>query len=165
MTCSIMLRTLLRSLALMLGLATVGAASAQATSVSLGAGFDREAPVEITADSLSLDRDSGTAQFAGGVMIVQGGMELKAGKVTVTYADEGSDIESMVATGGVTFISGEDLAESQQAIYKPDSGTLQMRGDVILTQGNNAIASETLDIDLETGNGVLTGRVRVVVKQ
>ena len=34
-------------------------------------------------------------------------MELKAGKVAVTYADEGSDIESMVATGGVTFISGE----------------------------------------------------------
>ena len=37
-----------------------------------------------------------------------------------------------------------------------------MTGDVILTQGQNALSSDSLTIDLNSGTGSLSGRVRTV---
>jgi lipopolysaccharide export system protein LptA len=37
-----------------------------------------------------------------------------------------------------------------------------MTGSVLLTQGQNALSSETLHIDLNTGTGQLEGRVQTI---
>ena len=37
-----------------------------------------------------------------------------------------------------------------------------MTGDVLLTQGANALSSERLRIDLNAGTGALEGRVRTI---
>jgi lipopolysaccharide export system protein LptA len=42
------------------------------------------------------------------------------------------------------------------------AGTVEMLGDVLLTQGGNALASERLVIDLNAGTGVLDGRVQTI---
>jgi lipopolysaccharide export system protein LptA len=39
-----------------------------------------------------------------------------------------------------------------------------MTGDVVLTQGQSALSSERLVIDLATGTGRLDGRVRTVFR-
>lgn len=150
-----------------LGLALAGPALAQGTAISLGQGADPDAPVEITSDRLELDQDTGAAAFVGAVEVVQGDLRLTAGRVDVTYSsgqDGDGAIESLRATGGVTFTGGGEVAESREAVYDPDAGRLRMTGDVVLTQGRNALAAEALDMDLETGNGVLTGRVRAVLR-
>lgn len=142
-----------------------GMVLAQGAAVSVGDGHDPDEPVEVTSDSLSFDQDSGIAIFTGNVVIVQSNMRMTAPRVEVTYddTDSGGEIRQMLATGGVTYSADGDVAESREATYDPESGLLQMRQDVIVTQGRTAIAGQVLDLDMETGSGVMTGRVRAVL--
>ena len=62
---------LVRTICVMLLIAP--AAFAQGADVALGlSAFDREAPVEVTADELSIDQATGAATFDGNVLVVQG---------------------------------------------------------------------------------------------
>jgi len=74
------------------------------TDIALrGLAADPEAPIEITADGLTVDQDSRSAVFAGNVVIGQGELRIAAGRVEVIYSDETGDIARLNASGGVTF--------------------------------------------------------------
>lgn len=142
------------------------AALAQGTSVNLGSlRHDTSLPVEVTSDNLSVQNEQGVAVFDGNVVVVQGEMRLAAGNIEVRYAEQeggNTEISDMIATGGVTFGNGADAAESKEAVYSPEAGTLVMTGDVILTQGPSVISGQKLTVDLGAGTGVMEGRVRTV---
>ena len=65
-------------------------------------------------------------------------------------------------SGNVTLSNGEEAAESQQATYEVATGIIEMEGDVLLTQGQNALSSQSLRIDLNAGTGTLQGRVQTI---
>ena len=138
----------------------------QSASIALGtSAFDKTQPVEVSADSLSVNQGDGTAIFDGNVLVVQGEVRLSAGKVTVEYSQEDgkpSGIARLLASGGVTFVTSSDAVEAKDAVYSVEQGTVRLSGDVLLTQGANAIAGDTLSINLETGSGTMEGRVRTV---
>lgn len=139
------------------------AAFAQGTSVPFGAAEqDTSLPVEVTAESLSVSQNDGTALFTGNVIIGQGAMRLTAPRVLVFYTDDQSAIERLEATGGVTLVNGDQAAESDRADYQVNVGTIRMTGNVLLTQGANTLVSETMDVDLENGTAQMNGRVRTV---
>lgn len=126
---------------------------------------DKTAPVEVTADSLKVDQQSGQAVFSGDVNVTQGGMHLKAAQVEVFYAnDNRSQISKLHATGGVTLVSPTEAAEAQEAVYDVSAGTVVMTGNVLLTQGENVMSGNTLNVDLGTGTGTMDGRVRTLLK-
>lgn len=127
-------------------------------------GTDADAPVEVTADQLSVDQESGVAVFTGDVMIVQGGMRLTAPEVQVFYGEEGDTIQRLEARGGVLLVNGEDAAEAQRADYDVESGKIVMLGEVLLSQGRATVAAERMEVTLETGQAELTGRVRTVLQ-
>lgn len=142
---------------------------AQGTNVAFGAfTHNTTLPVEVTADSLSVDQSDGTAVFSGNVMIGQGDMRITAGQVRVSYADASSDatgrVERLEASGGVTLVSGAEAAEAREAIYSIDNGTIVMSGDVVLTQGRNALSAGKLTVNLKAGTGVLEGGVRTILQ-
>lgn len=142
-----------------------GPALAQ-TNVDLGGlRADPTAPVEITADSLTVDRESGSAVFSGSVVIGQGEMRIAAGRVQVTYDDATGDITRLAASGGVTFVTGTEEAEAAQADYDLAGGLLTLTGDVLLTQGPSALAAERMVVNLATGSAQMDGRVRTVFAQ
>ena len=68
----------------------------------------------------------------------------------------------MLATGNVTLSNGSEAAEAARASYVVATGIVEMEGDVLLTQGANALSSEKLRIDLTAGTGFLDGRVRTI---
>ncbi|MEM7717784.1 MAG: LptA/OstA family protein [Pseudomonadota bacterium] len=151
--------------ALLFWILWVNGTVAQTANIAVGTGgFDASLPVEVTADEFSVDQASGEAVFDGNVLIVQGDLRLSAGTVTIEYAAEGSDnaIARLLATGGVTFVTASDAAEAADAIYSVAQGTVTLSGDVLLTQGRNAIAGDRLVVDLGSGNGRMEGRVRTV---
>lgn len=125
---------------------------------------DTSAPVEVTADALSVNQSDGTALYTGNVVIIQGQMRLAAPRVLVVYVKGGGRIERLEATGGVTLVSGEEAAEAQRADYDIDAGSVVMSGNVLLTQGENALTSERLVVDLESGTAQMDGRVRTVLQ-
>lgn len=120
---------------------------------------DTTLPVQVAADQLAVNNADGTAIFSGNVVVTQGEMKLAAGEVKVTYGITQSDIESLVASGGVTVTNLGDAAEAQEAVYTIDSGVIVLSGDVLLTQGGSAMAGQKLSINLKDGTGVMEGRV------
>ncbi|CAN0605281.1 unnamed protein product, partial [Ectocarpus sp. 12 AP-2014] len=125
----------------------------------------RTQQVEVTADELRVDQSNGQAVFAGNVLVVQGEVRMSAGRVAVVYAQEDgapNGISSLQATGGVTFVTPNDAVEAREATYSVARGTVQLSGDVILTKGQNAISSERMVVDLNSGQGRMEGRVRTI---
>ena len=156
---------MIRGLALAVALG-FGTASLAQTNINLGGiSADPTAPVEVTADTLTVDQDSGTATFSGNVVIGQGDLRISAGAVNVVYSSETGDIARLLASGGVTFVTAREAAEATQADYDLTSGTLTLTGDVLLTQGASALTAERMTVNLNTGSAQMSGRVRTVFQQ
>ena len=154
-----MLRQFLIALAL-----TAGPTLAQ--DVSFGSiEADTSAPVEVAADSLSVNQGDGSAVFTGNVVIGQGEMRLSADKVTVEYAQGGQDrIKSLHAVGNVTLVSGADAAEAAEGVYQVETGQVTLSGQVVLTQGRNVLTGDKMVVNLATGATQVDGRVRSVLQ-
>jgi lipopolysaccharide export system protein LptA len=146
-------------LALVLALCAQGALAQGAQVAFGGLKQDTSLPVEISADSLSVNQTDGTAVFSGNVIVGQGEMRLSAAEIRVAYGDDGKTIKTLFATGGVTIANATDAAEAREAVYEVATGAVVMTGDVLLTQGQNAITGQKLRLDLKSGTGVMEGRV------
>lgn len=146
-------------------LAIPGLVLAQGANLAFGSiRQDTSMPVEVSADTLSVDQETGTAVFTGNVVIGQGEMRLAAPRVTVVYAQEQGRISRLEASGGVTLVSGQDAAESRSARYDVDAGVVEMAGDVLLTQGRSALTSDKMTVDLRSGTARMEGRVKTVLQ-
>lgn len=151
-------------LALIVSLLSTSSAMAQNVAFG-GLEADRSAPVEVAADNLSVDQNTGHAVFTGNVKIGQGEMRLSAQEVTVEYANaEQSQIRSFTAKNKVTLVSGEDAAEADQAVYEVASGEVVLTGNVILVQGKNVLTGDRVRVDLNSGTANVDGRVRTILQ-
>jgi lipopolysaccharide export system protein LptA len=136
------------------------------TNIDLGGiTTNPDAPVEVAADSLSVDQDTGTAIFEGNVLIGQGDLRIGAARAQVVYDSATGAIASFAASGGVTFATDTEAAEAQSANYDLTNGKLVLTGDVLLTQGPSALSADSMTIDVKTGNAQMAGRVRTVFQQ
>lgn len=126
---------------------------------------DTSLPVEMSADSLSVNQTNGEAVFTGNVIIAQGEMKLQAPEVTVVYAAGGQQkIQTLRATGGVVLVSGPDAAEATEAVYDVATGVINLAGDVVLTQGQNVLTGDKMQVKLADGTAQVQGRVRTVLQ-
>ncbi len=138
---------------------------AQGTGVAFGTiRQDTDQPVEVTADNLSVDQDTGVAIFSGNVVIGQGEMRLSAARVEVVYRIGGDGIQRLEATGGVTLVSGPDAAEADRADYNIDTGTIEMTGNVLLAQGRSALSADRMSVRLSDGTAQMSGRVKTILQ-
>ncbi len=136
------------------------------TNIALGGlTVDTSAAIEVTADSLSVDQDTGTAVFDGNVIIGQGDLRITAGRVEIVYGSDTSQIARLVASNGVTFVTASEAAEAQQAEYDITTGLLVLTGEVLLTQGISAISAGRMRINVTDGTATMDGRVRTVLQQ
>lgn len=151
--------------ALVFALLLPAAAHAQGQVALGGLNADPDAPVEVTAESLTVDQTARRAVFAGNVVIGQGDMRIAAGRVEVIYDDTQGDIARLIASGGVTFVTATEAAEAAGADYDLTTGLLTLSGNVLLTQGASALAADRMVIDLNAGTAVMEGNVRTVFGQ
>jgi lipopolysaccharide export system protein LptA len=157
--------TFLRAISCLIFLGLVTPLYAQGTQVAFGTiRQDTSAPIEVSADELNVDQETGAAVFNGNVVIGQGEMRLSAPKVLVNYRQDQAGIEQMEATGGVTLVSGQDAAESQRAVYSIDTGEIVMTGNVLLTQGRSAISSDRMTVNLKDGTARMQGSVKTILQ-
>ncbi|TCP27363.1 LptA/OstA family protein [Rhodovulum adriaticum] len=161
-----LLRVVMVALAIALAPA---AAPAQGTQIALGlSDHDRSQPVEVTAETLRVDQGAGTAQFLGDVLVQQGALRLSARQVTVIYGPAQEDaprrIARLEAEGDVLMTLQAEAAEADRAVYTVDDAQVVMTGNVLLTQGDGAVAGQRLVADLARGTGTMEGRVRTVLQ-
>lgn len=154
-----------RLLAVYFALAVASAASAQDFKVDFGiSSGDPDAPIEVQADSLSVDQETGNAKFVGDVIITQGEMRFEAPLVEVTYNDARDGISKLTGSGGVAILSGKDTAQAENATYDVDSGLIFMQGSVALAQGANTVTAERMTVNTADSTAELHGRVRTVLQ-
>lgn len=148
-------------------LASIGGALAQGAQVPFaGLAIGANSTVEIAADSLTIDQESGSAIFSGNVIAGIENMRLSADLVEVVYQTGTGGgmgaVTGLIAKGHVVFTNGEEAAEGDVADLDLDAGIIIMTGNVILTQGQNALSGQKLRIDLNTGSAVIEGRVQTI---
>ncbi|MDP7344035.1 MAG: lipopolysaccharide transport periplasmic protein LptA [Alphaproteobacteria bacterium] len=153
--CAIMMR-----LAVLLGATTMllGAAVTPATAQldQLDGDHDSDAPIEITADTLEVRQSENLAIFRGDVDAIQGDMLLRADTLIVHYRDNEAapdqpGISRIDAEGNVFVSSPNETAQGARGIYDVDNKKIWLTGQVVLTQGENIIQGEQLELDLVTG--------------
>jgi lipopolysaccharide export system protein LptA len=145
------------------------AKAAQAKGPFGGFKHDSSAPIEIASDSLEVQEAKHLAIFAGNVDAVQGTLHLTADRLDVTYAaEQGSSgtgaIQHMRAEGNVFLSNASETAQGAWAEYDVAGGTMRMGGNVVLTQGDNAISGQSLFINLNAGTGKIEGGTSTRVK-
>lgn len=149
------------------GLSMIVASGVCAADVAFGGlSHQSDTPVEVNANALSVNQSTGLVTFDGDVTAIQGGLRLAADTVVVAYgtAESASKITSMVATGNVLFVTPEDEAKSNKAVYDLQKGVIEMTGNVLLTQGPAVVSADTMFVNLDTGAATLSGNVRTTLQ-
>jgi lipopolysaccharide export system protein LptA len=150
-----------RSLVLAAAFAALGlVAQAQQATIAFGdLEQDTSQPVQVGADQLVVNNADGSAVFTGNVEVTQGQMTLKAGEVRVKYGADQTQIDQLIASGGVSITNLADKASSTEAVYTIASGVIVLTGNVQLAQGPSTMQGQKLTINLKDGTGIMEGRV------
>lgn len=127
------------------------------------------APIEIDADQLVVQRNDGTAEFSGNVRVVQGDMRLASDRLNVKYdeaqkSNQDGGVTEIKATGKVTIVYGADTATGNEAIYDVPAKKVRMNGNVTLVRGENVLRGDGLVFDLVSGNASLNASPKQRVK-
>lgn len=184
-------RSVVLGLALVASAAPLGAA-AQISNTSNG-------PMDISADNGTFDNATCESTWSGAAEVLQGTSRLRATTIHAFFkkkpgaagapaaAQGGGDsalgmpggaqsncgaTERIEADGQVFYVTPEQVARGDHAVYSADSGQIVMTGDVIVVQGKNVIHGDRLVIQVAThqaqmestahGRGV-PNRVRAVL--
>jgi lipopolysaccharide export system protein LptA len=143
---------------------------------------NRDAPVNIKADTLEVRDRNKIATFSGNVHLVQGDTVLDCKVLVVFYDQEetgaptvksatpgptgSSQIRRMEAKGAVVVTQKDQTATGDSAIYDLKSNTVTLvapkGGTVAVTQGPNVMTGERLVVDLTTSISHLSGGARGV---
>ncbi|WP_456373242.1 lipopolysaccharide transport periplasmic protein LptA [Thiolapillus sp.] len=113
---------------------------------------DKDAPVEIEADSADIDGKTNTTTYRGKVRIRQGSMELRADKVVIEF--RGRKPDTLTATGrparfrqlpakGKGWVTGQ----GKTIVYRINSEELVLTDDAVLTQNEDSFRSDRIVYD------------------
>jgi len=187
-------RVVIAGAGLVLGLVMGMPAVAQQTEPGLGKSFgglqvDGDQPISIESNELVVDDAKAVATFTGNVQVEQGETELRTGRLVVTYKKDNSggnqsagggglpggsnQIERLEASEKVYVKSADQVATADRADFDMASEIVVMRGNVVLTQGQNVAEGCRLTIQMDTGlarlesscdgGGGTGGRVRLML--
>jgi lipopolysaccharide export system protein LptA len=146
---------------------------------------NHDQPVHIEATTLEVRDKDKVATFSGNVKVTQGDTTMKCKSLLVFYDQDGPEadkgksmqaatpgpggqqkIKRLEARGSVVVTQKDQTATGNLGIFDMKTNTVDLTGDVIMTQGQNMLRGDRLVVDLTSGvsrvesgkNG--TGRVQ-----
>ena len=127
-----------------------------------GLNANKNAPIEIAADSMTLNNATGQAELRGDVVVIQGDLRMQAQAIDIAYTQTGG-LNTLKAWGGILLVTAAEEVEAQSATYDVVGERMLLVGDVLMVQGQSAISADRMDIDLATETAQFDGRVRTVL--
>ncbi len=150
-----------------LALLVAGPALAQsgANSTMSGLKLDNKQPIQIESDKLEVQQEQNLAIFTGNVNVVQGTTLMKAGKMTVYYVKGAGSAATGSANIDHLEIDGKVYIKSDDQVATGDSGTFDMKTQVlvlsgkkvVLSQGPNVLVGCKLTVQMNTGLAQVDG--------
>lgn len=113
---------------------------------------DRQQPIHIEADRVTLDQAGGYSLYEGNVHLTQGSLRLNAQRLRVYLADK--QLERVVAEGDLATLyqktdeGGEVNAEARRIEYSARGQTVLLLEQARLWQSGNVFTSERIEYDL-----------------
>lgn len=153
---------------ILLGMAPSLAQSSASGQMS-GLKLSGDQPIQIESDKLEVRQAESLAVFTGNVTVVQGPTLLKAGKMMVYYvkdpnaAAKGTEAAGAAMTGSANIdhleVSGKVYIKSNDQVATGDSGTFDMKTqvlvlsgkEVVMSQGPNVLKGCKLTVQMKTG--------------
>ena len=144
-----MIRILGFAVVLLVVASPVGAVAAPAEL-----GFETDEPIAVNADSFSADLQGETGTYSGNVLVVQGAIRLRADEITVEAP--GGQATHMEARGGIVVESPSGTATGERAVYDIATQTIQLTGNVVLTNNANVMRGDALEVRIADGRATLS---------
>lgn len=111
-------------------------------------------PVNVTADSLTIEESRKEATFTGNVIVTRPNLTVHAAKVVVIYASGIDDIQSFDATGNVRIETPGQVATGDRAVFNPQTQILRLTGNVMVQNASGTMGAAVMTVDLETNDTV-----------
>jgi lipopolysaccharide export system protein LptA len=166
----------------LLGLA-IAVATALSTAAPATAQVDTrsKAPIDIAADQAEVINSKCEAIWSGAAEAVQAKSRLRADTLTVYSRAKGQSangqaacggVERIVADGHVFYVTPDQNARGDHAVYTQDRNEIVITGDVIVVKGDDVARGDKLTINTSTNEAQMVsnvtgagkpGRVRAVV--
>ena len=140
--------------ALVLLLAAPGAAAQGLTGSLNTMTVDTDDPIRVEADVLEVDEKAKLATFSGNVTVTQERMRLTTDRLEIRYSTDenrSAEIRTIDARGRVVMTVDDQVARGGNAHYDLRAETLTLAGAVVLSQGENVIRGDRLEVNLKTG--------------
>jgi lipopolysaccharide export system protein LptA len=144
-------------------------ASKGAPNALQGFSQNRGQPVQIEAGALEVRDKDKVATFSGNVKVLQGDTTMRCKSLVVFYEQQGqpsgapvmkaatpgpggsSQISRLEATGGVTVNQKDQTATGDTASFDMKANTVTLKGNVVVSQGQNVMRGDRLVVNLTTG--------------
>jgi lipopolysaccharide export system protein LptA len=144
---------------------------------------NRDQPVKIQSDTLSVRQKDNVATFTGNVIVTQGDTEMRSKVLVVYYVDANKpggapattmktaspggsgeqQIRRIEATGGVLVTQKEQNAAGDTGVFDMQSNTVTLNGNVVVTRGKDVVRGQRMVVDLTTGVSHVDGRVDMLL--
>ena len=120
-----------------------------------GLHFDKNKPIEITANTLVIDDVKNQGNFAGNVNIRQNEFNLSSDNITVIYdrndgKGDNNKIKKIIALGNVLISSPAEKVTSNKATYDVINEKITLDGDILITRAEGVLSGDIATIDLKT---------------
>lgn len=137
---------------------------------------DQGGPLQIDGNVTDIFNKENKVIFSSGVDVVQGDTRLRAEKMTILFSDDESnqitlassfgEIQEIIAEGDVFFITPDQKARGDRAVYSAELNTIVLSENVVVTIGTDVARTDCLTIDREndtTRLGCEPGSTTVVI--
>jgi lipopolysaccharide export system protein LptA len=121
--------------------------------------WNRNAPVDIHSEEMSVDFENHKIVFKGDVKVVQSDFSLTAGEVTAVFGESADDIKRIIAADDVKIRKADKMAWGEKAVYDREGATILLTGTPVLKQGRNYIKGEEIRFSLEQDRMEVKGSV------
>jgi lipopolysaccharide export system protein LptA len=139
-----------------------------------------KAPIDITADQAEVSNARCVAIWRGSAEAVQDKTRIRADVLTVYSRSKGAASDGRPACGGadrieadghVYYVSADQNARGDHAVYSQSKDQIVLTGDVVVVQGQNVARGDRLTITISTHEATMAsntagagkpGRVRAV---
>lgn len=123
----------------------------------------KDAPTEITSDSLSLDSKERVFRYSGHVKVVHGDMILTSDELEGIY-NEQNKIDKLIAKKNVTILKGDNIkATGGRAEYYASAEVMTLSESPEIEQNGSALTADTIKLFMNDNRSEAIGQVRVKV--
>jgi lipopolysaccharide export system protein LptA len=121
--------------------------------------WDRNAPVDIHSEEMTVDFERHQIVFKGDVKVMQSDFSLTAGEVTAVFGESAEDITKIIAANDVKIQKADKMAWGEQAVYDREGATILLTGTPVLKQGRNFVKGKEILFSLEKDRMEVKGSV------